>query len=42
MIGTIFNVIMILVGSTIGSLFKKGISRCLDDSHGARRLIYRG
>ena len=25
MIGTIFNVIMILVGSTIGSLFKKGI-----------------
>lgn len=27
MIGTIFNVIMILVGSTIGSLFKKGIKK---------------
>lgn len=27
MIGTIFNVIMILVGSTIGSLFKKGIRK---------------
>lgn len=27
MIGTIFNVIMILIGSTIGSLFKKGIKK---------------
>lgn len=27
MIGTIFNVVMILAGSTIGSLFKKGIKK---------------
>lgn len=27
MIGTIFNVVMIIIGSTIGSLFKKGIKK---------------
>ena len=27
MIGTIFNVIMIIIGSTIGSLFNKGIKK---------------